>query len=58
MAEYGLSQDINARWTRVRGILRAEVGDSAYKSWLKPLNLVEFADGVVKLSVPTRFMRD
>lgn len=58
MADNGLSQDINARWTRVRGVLRAEVGDSAYKSWLKPLNLVEFADGVVKLSVPTRFMRD
>jgi len=54
----GLSQDINARWTRVRGVLRAEVGDSAYKSWLKPLNLVEYADGKVKLSVPTRFMRD
>jgi chromosomal replication initiator protein len=58
MAENGLNQDINARWTRVRGVLRAEVGDSAYKSWLKPLNLVEFAEGVVKLSVPTRFMRD
>jgi chromosomal replication initiator protein len=58
MTDNGLSQDINARWTRVRGVLRAEVGDSAYKSWLKPLNLVEFADGAVKLSVPTRFMRD
>ncbi len=58
MAENGLTQDINARWTRVRGVLRAEVGDSAYKSWLKPLGLVEYADGVVKLSVPTRFMRD
>jgi chromosomal replication initiator protein len=58
MAKNGLTQDINARWTRVRGVLRAEVGDSAYKSWLKPLNLVEYADGVVKLSVPTRFMRD
>ena len=58
MTGNGIDQDINARWTRVRGVLRAEVGDSAYKSWLKPLNLVEFADGVVKLSVPTRFMRD
>ena len=58
MVGNGLTQDINARWTRVRGVLRAEVGDSAYKSWLKPLNLVEYADGVVKLSVPTRFMRD
>ena len=58
MEENGLTQDINARWTRIRGLLRAEVGDSAYKSWLKPLSLVEFSGGVVRLSVPTRFMRD
>ena len=53
-----ISQQINARWTRVRGVLRAEVGDSAYKSWLRPLNLVSYMDGKVSLSVPTRFMRD
>ena len=53
-----ISQQINARWTRVRGVLRAEVGDSAYKSWLRPLNLVSYIDGKVSLSVPTRFMRD
>jgi chromosomal replication initiator protein len=53
-----ISKDISARWTRVRGVLRAEVGDSAYKSWLKPLNLIDYADGKVRLSVPTRFMRD
>ena len=58
MAGQGLTQEINARWTRVRGVLRAEVGDSAYKSWLKPLGLVDFSNGVVRLSVPTRFMRD
>ncbi|MEC7490100.1 MAG: chromosomal replication initiator protein DnaA [Pseudomonadota bacterium] len=58
MAGNGLTQDINARWTRVRGLLRAEVGDAAYKSWLKPLSIVEVLDGVVRLSVPTRFMRD
>ncbi len=53
-----ISKDVSARWTRVRGVLRAEVGDSAYKSWLKPLNLIDYADGKVRLSVPTRFMRD
>ena len=58
MAKVQINKDIAARWTRVRGVLRAEVGDSAYKSWLKPLNLVAYADGNVRLSVPTRFMRD
>ncbi|MEX2454795.1 MAG: chromosomal replication initiator protein DnaA [Rhodospirillaceae bacterium] len=58
MTGLDITKDINARWTRVRGVLRAEVGDSAYKSWLKPLSLVDYADGTVRLSVPTRFMRD
>lgn len=58
MAVTNINKDITALWTRVRGVLRAEVGDSAYKSWLKPLNLVEYSDGTVRLSVPTRFMRD
>ena len=58
MAASKVNNDIAALWTRVRGVLRAEVGDSAYKSWLKPLSLVSYDDGRVRLSVPTRFMRD
>ncbi len=45
-------------WARVRGRLRAEVGDAAFRSWLKPLTLVGAKNGVVRMSVPTRFMRD
>ncbi len=47
-----------ALWTRVRGRLRAEVGEAAYRSWLKPLVLVGAKEGAVRLAVPTRFMRD
>ena len=45
-------------WARVRGRLRAEVGDAAFRSWLKPLTMVSTKKGVVRMSVPTRFMRD
>lgn len=49
---------ITSQWARVRGMLRSEVGDAAYKSWLKPLTLLDVSDGNVRLAVPTRFMRD
>ena len=34
------------------------VGEAAFRSWLKPLTLINISDGEVKVSVPTRFMRD
>ena len=50
--------DRNAQWERVRARLRTEVGEAAYSSWLKPITLAGVADCVVRLNVPTRFMRD
>ncbi len=49
---------IDAQWARVRARLRAEFGEAAFKSWLKPLTLLSVADGEAKITVPTRFMRD
>jgi len=46
------------QWARVRGRLRAEVGEAAYRSWLKPLILAGSRNGRLRLAVPTRFMRD
>ena len=46
------------KWEKVRTRLRAEFGDAAFNSWLKPLQ-IEGIDGPhVTLSAPTRFMRD
>ncbi len=53
-----LDPKITAQWARVRGLLRSEVGDASYRSWLKPLTLVSVIDGTIKIAVPTRFMRD
>ncbi len=49
---------IDQQWARVRGRLREEVGEAAYRSWLKPLTLSDVDGGEVRISVPTRFMRD
>lgn len=51
-------RDLAERWARVRGRLRAEVGDAAFRSWLKPLTLMGVRNGQVRMAVPSRFMRD
>ncbi len=45
-------------WKRVQQRLLEEVGDSAYQSWLAPLTLLSVRNGITRLAVPTRFMRD
>ena len=46
------------QWTRIRARLRADVGDAAFNSWLKPLTLGEMLGDRMRIAVPTRFMRD
>ncbi len=58
MDKGGLDSQLNAQWARVRGRLRAEFGEAAFRSWLKPLTLVGHSAGEVRVAVPTRFMRD
>ena len=52
------ASDIEHQWTQVRGLLRAEVGDTAYSTWLKPLDLACLDGDRVVIAVPTQFMRD
>ena len=49
---------IDMQWQRVSGLLRAEIGEAAYRSWLKPIRLQGESGGTITMSVPTRFMRD
>ena len=44
-------------WARVKGRLRAEVGDDVYSSWFARMDLEAIEDGTVRLSVPTRFLK-
>jgi chromosomal replication initiator protein len=47
-----------AEWDRVKTRLKQEFGETAFKSWVKPITPTAFHDGEIELAVPTRFMRD
>lgn len=49
----------NARgaWERVRRRLRAEIGEEVYSSWFPRIELDGMSAGLVRLSVPTRFLK-
>jgi chromosomal replication initiator protein len=49
---------LQAQWARVRARLRTEFGEPAFRTWLKPLTLKELREGAVRLSVPSRLIRD
>ena len=48
----------HAEWHRVKLRLKHEFGESAYKSWVNPIEFGGVNDGAVNLKVSTRFMRD
>jgi chromosomal replication initiator protein len=52
------SDRLIAEWEAISGRLRTEIGEAAYQSWLKPMVVRGLTEGVVEISVPTRFMRD
>ena len=44
-------------WTRVKGRLRAELGEDVYSSWFARVDLEGLEDDTVRMSVPTRFLK-
>ena len=46
------------RWRRVKERLRSELGDDVFTSWFGRVEPETAADGVLRLSVPTRFLRN
>jgi chromosomal replication initiator protein len=47
----------NERWTKVKGRLRADVGDDIFLSWFARMDLERIDEHTVHLSVPTRFLK-
>lgn len=45
-------------WDSVRGKLGALYGEAVFRSWLQPLRFAGVHESAVRLSVPTRFMRE
>ena len=53
-----LRNEIQSQWARIRGRLRQEFGDAAFRSWLMQMTLTDVTGGRVRITVPTRFLRD
>ncbi len=49
---------LDGQWVRVSGLLRSEIGEAAYQSWLKPMRIDGVQGGLLTMAAPTRFMRD
>src|SRR5437763_12502762 len=45
-------------WARVVGRLKDEVGETAYRSWLRSMRLDRIEGGEGVIAVPTRFLRN
>jgi chromosomal replication initiator protein len=45
------------QWTRVKGRLRAELGEDVYSSWFARVDLEGLDGETVRMSVPTRFLK-
>jgi chromosomal replication initiator protein len=58
MNERTEDRGLQTEWYRVCSRLKAEIGDAAYDSWLKPVTIRGRQGGEVTISVPTRFIRD
>jgi len=50
--------DLQLQWARIRGRLKEEFGEAAFRSWLKPMTLADASGDRVKIAVPNRFHRD
>ena len=46
------------QWSAIRTRLQEELGDAAFRSWLKPLTLRRIENGAALVAAPTRFLRD
>ncbi len=52
------TDSVQNQWEQICSKLKTEVGDTAFNSWLRPLEPASIEEGKVNLKVPTRFMRN
>ena len=45
-------------FAQVKSALKKELGETAWRSWISPVEFVSFSNGLLETSVPTRFIRD
>ncbi len=47
-----------SEWNRVLDHLKGEVGETAFRSWLRPISVQQVDGGQAVIAAPTRFLRD
>jgi chromosomal replication initiator protein len=52
------TSELEQEWETVQGLLRDEVGETAYTTWLQPLTPAEVDGDRVVIGAPTPFLRD
>ena len=50
--------DIKSSWDRTLSVLRAELGEATFRSWIKHIEFGELTEKKLVLYVPTKFMKD
>ena len=61
MAEEAIKENdisVQTQWGQICNQLKLEFGETAFDSWLKPLSVGSFNDGVMNICVPTAFMKN
>lgn len=61
MAEEAIKNNessVQDEWGQICSQLKLEFGETAFDSWLKPLSVGAFNDGVMNICVPTTFMKN
>lgn len=57
-AIYNEELSINNQWDEICNQLKMEFGETAFDSWLKPLSISSFDNGVMNICAPTTFMKN
>lgn len=57
-AVYNEDVSINEQWNEICSQLKMEFGETAFDSWLKPLSISSFDNGVMSICAPTAFMKN
>ncbi len=56
--DYSDSDKLNAKWQRISKKLHAELGDDLFSSWFARMEPEHCMDGILVVSVPTKFLRN
>ena len=57
-ARYNEDLSIHNQWDEICNQLKMEFGVTAFDSWLKPLSVSSFDNGVMRICAPTAFMKN